>query len=410
MSAQIIRHPKNNSFGDEWKDDLILTATKNPKPLLANAITSFRRAPEWQGVLAYDEFALVTLLMRAPPWNRHQHNNWTPTPWTDRDDALATNWLQHQGINVNLSVATTAALTVAKDASFHPIKNYLNGLKWGGVPRVANFASNYLGADPSPYNEAVSNNMFIAAVARIMSPGCKVDSVPILEGTQGKGKSTAIEILFRPWFSDDIAELGSKDAAMQIRSAWCIEIAELASMGRADLEKVKAFITRRVDRFRPSYGRHVIEVPRQSVLFGTTNNDAYLKDETGGRRFWPIHCSGKIDLAAIERDRDQLWAEAVKLFNAGTPWWFTDSGTIDAAREEQDARYIGDPWENLIAVFTQSQPSVSVAEVLMSLGLEKGRWTQAEQNRVARCLKTIGWERYRGSSPLREWRYRPLSQ
>jgi predicted P-loop ATPase len=247
-------------------------------------------------------------------------------------------------------------------------------------------------------------------VARIMKPGCKADCVPILEGAQGKGKSSAIEILFRPWFSDDIAELGSKDAAMQIRSAWCIEIAELASMGRADIEKVKAFITRRVDRFRPSYGRHVIEVPRQSVLFGTTNNDEYLKDETGGRRFLPIRCSGNIDLAAIERDKDQLWAEALALFNAGTPWWFTDANTINAAREEQEARYIGDPWEHLIALFVQSQTSVSVAEVLMSLGLEKGRWGAAEQNRVARCLKTLGWARYRGPSPRREWRYRPLSQ
>src|ERR1700722_16714651 len=111
---------------------------------------------------------------------------------------------------------------------------------------------------------------------------------------------------------------------MQVRVAWGIEIAELASMMRAEIERVKAFITRSVDRFRPSYGRRVIEVPRQSVLIGTTNTDTYLKDETGGRRFWPVRCRDKIDLKKIERDKDQLWAEAVALFDAGTPWWFTD--------------------------------------------------------------------------------------
>src|SRR5262249_23113654 len=124
------------------------------------------------------------------------------------------------------------------------------------------------------------------------------------------------------------AELGTKDAAMQVRVAWGIEIAELASMTRGEIERVKAFITRKVDRFRPSYGRRVIEVPRQSVfIIGSTNSDAYLKDETGGRRFWPIPC-GNIDLKAIERDRKQLWAEAVVQFNAGTPWWIADTDTI----------------------------------------------------------------------------------
>ena len=144
--------------------------------------------------------------------------------------------------------------------------------------------------------------MFIAAVARIMQPGCKNDYMPIFEGAQDKGKSTAIDALFSPWFSDDLAELGTKDAAMQVRVAWGIEVAELAAMTRGEIERVKAFITRKVDRFRPSYGRRVIEVPRQSVFWGSTNADTYLKDETGGRRFWPIRCNG-IDVQAIKQDR-----------------------------------------------------------------------------------------------------------
>src|SRR5262249_5279943 len=222
------------------------------------------------------------------------------------------------------------------------IKDYLGGLEWDGVKRVENFATHYLGAAALPYHRAVSRCMFIAAVARIMRPGCKADYVPILEGPQDEGKSTAIELLFTPWFSDDLAELGTKDAAMQVRVAWGIEIPELASMQRAEIERIKAFITRKVDRFRPSYGRNVIHVERQSVFIGSTNADTYLKDETGGRRFWPIKC-GAIDLAAIKFDRDQLWAEAVALFDAGLPWWLTDKETVALTRHEQDARYIEDP-------------------------------------------------------------------
>jgi len=389
----------------DWRAGLLLSPKNTPKPLLANALIALRHAPEWQGVLGYDEFALVTMQLKPPPWLKHE-NNWTPRQWTDRDDALTADWLQHQDIGVTVNVAATAAETVAKDHSFHPIKSYLESLVWDGVERIPNFAARYLSAEDTPYYRAVSRCLFIAAVARIMRPGCKADYVPILEGAQDKGKSTAIELLFTPWFSDDLAELGTKDAAMQVRVAWGIEIAELASMTRGEIERVKAFITRKVDRFRPSYGRRVIEVPRQSIFIGSTNSDAHLKDETGGRRFWPIRCGGNIDLKAIERDRGQLWAEAVVQFNAGTPWWITDTEIVGLVRDEQAARYVDDPWREPIAQFLRSQADVSIGEVLSNLLIERGRWTQADQNRAARCLKVLGWERYRGPRPLREWRYR----
>jgi Virulence-associated protein E-like domain len=182
-----------------WRAALLVSAKNAPKPILANALIALREAPEWQGVLAYDEFALVTMQMKPPPWLSDE-DNWTPKQWTDRDDALAADWLQHQDIGVTVNVAATAAETVAKDHSFHPIKDYLGKLLWDGVERIANFAWCYLGAEDTPYHRAVSRCLFIAAVARIMRPGCKADYVPILEGAQDKGKSTAIELLFRPWF------------------------------------------------------------------------------------------------------------------------------------------------------------------------------------------------------------------
>jgi predicted P-loop ATPase len=395
------------SPGLDWHSELLLTATHKPKSLLANAVTALRCAPEWQGVLAYDEFQLTTMALRPPPWLKHEDNSWEPQRWTDRDDALTANWLQHQGICVRVGDVATAVEAVAMDAIFHPVRDYLHALEWDRTKRVIQFAETYLGAEASPYHSAVSRILLIAAVARIMQPGCKHDHIPILEGAQGRGKSTAIDLLFSPWFSDDLADLGTKDAAMQVRVAWGIEIAELAAMQRGEIEKVKAFVTRKVDRFRPSYGRRVIEVPRQSVFIGSTNADAYLKDETGGRRFLPIRC-GTIDPKAIKRDRDQLWAEAVALFKSGTPWWLTEISDVAHAREEQAARYQDDPWQEPIGRYVEGRDDVSVPDILtQALNLvEKGRWAQADQNRVVRCLKALGWSRYRRPRPAREWRYR----
>jgi predicted P-loop ATPase len=240
-----------------------------------------------------------------------------------------------------------------------------------------------------------------------MRPGCKADHVPILEAGQGKLKSSAVEALFTPWFTDDLAEFGSKDASMQIQGAWGVEIAELASMQRGEVERVKAFISRRTDRFRPSYGRYVIERPRQCNFVGTTNAEAYLKDETGGRRFWPVKC-GNINLDILARDRDQLWAESVAMYCKGTQWWLSDDSTVAAAAEAQAARYTPDAWQTPIAEHLATvSDCTSVAEILVDvLGIEKSRWDQQAQTRVARCLKIEGWERFRGPRPLRKHLYR----
>jgi len=298
---------------------------------------------------------------------------------------LTTDWLQHQGIGIAVTVAAAAVEAVAKDANFHPVRNYLRGLAWDGTQRVAGFAEKYLGAEATDYHRNVSRCMFIAAVARIMRPGCKHDHMPILEGAQDKGKSTAIDLLFTPWFTDDLAEFGSKDASMQVGAAWGIEVAELSAMTRSEIERVKAFITRKVDRFRPSYGRRVIEVPRQSVFVGSTNTLAYLKDETGGRRFWPIQC-GVIDAEAIRRDRDQLWAEAVALFDAGTPWWLTDAAAVAEANEQQADRYQEDPWQQPIAKYCEDRTDISIDEILSGLLGDRAREMDASRPQPHRAV------------------------
>jgi predicted P-loop ATPase len=391
-----------------WRSDLLLGAHKQPKPVVENALIALRGCPEWDGVLAYDEFAVTTMALRPPPWLQRLPNKWEPRRWTDDDDVRTTAWLQRNDICINsLRSVAAAVLTVARERSFHPIRDYLEGIEWDGGDRVEGFAANLLGAARTPYHENVSRVLLLSGVARIMQPGCKADCVPVLEGAQGIGKSTALKTLFAPWFSDDLAELGTKDASMQVRTAWCIELAELSAMSAAETEKIKSFISRSVDRFRPSYGRHVIEAPRQSVLIGTTNADIYLKDETGGRRFLPIQC-GHIDISAIERCKNQLWAEAVALYRNGSKWWLDDDSVAAAAAEEQDSRYLADVWEDKIANFVTQQPDVSVAEVLEGcLGIELGRWQRSDQMRVGRCLKHLKLTRYqKRDGEKREWRYR----
>jgi predicted P-loop ATPase len=272
-------------------------------PVLANAIAALRHAPEWGGVLAFNEFAFGTVALKPAPWGIVPRGE-----WTDNEDRLAAEWLQKQGILVSVDVAGQAAQTAARYHSIHPVKAYLHGLKWDGVQRVDTWLSAYVGAEGTEYASAVGSRWLISAVARIFRPGAKADCCLILEGPQGIRKSTALRTLAGEFFTDELADLGSKDAAMQTRGVWIIELSELDSLSHSEVARIKAFMSRTTDRFRPPYGMRLVESPRQCVFAGTVNHSTYLPDETAGRRFLPITC-GRIDVEALVRDRDQLWAE-----------------------------------------------------------------------------------------------------
>jgi predicted P-loop ATPase len=287
-------------------------------------------------VLGFNEFSLGTVALKAPAWQSEP----TGKEWTDHEDRLAADWLQHQDILITVEVAGQAVQAVARDRCFHPVKDYVNSLSWDGVKRIDVWLSQYLGAELTDYSKAMGARWLISAVARIYNPGAKADCCLILEGEQGTNKSTALRILAGDWFTDEIAELGSKDAAMQTRGVWIIEIAELDSMSRTEVGKIKAFMSRAVDRFRPPYGKRLVNSPRQCVFAGSVNHRSYLRDETGGRRFWPVAC-GSINIEDLARDRDQLWAEARDRFRSGSPWWLETRELTAHAEEEQADRESG---------------------------------------------------------------------
>jgi predicted P-loop ATPase len=411
MAPQHDREPE--TLTPKWHSDAAFQRNTNGglKANLFNAIKVLRHAPEFHGVLGFDEFTGRAVARKKTTWGG-------PGAWCDNDDRHACARIQAHGVDVSTDVAAQAVQTIALEHKFNPVREWLESLKWDGTLRLGTWLRDYLGVKDTLYARAVGQCWLISGVARIFKPGCKVDTCLILEGPQGIGKSRALKTMGGDYFTDEISDLGSKDAAMQVQGVWIVELSELDSMSKPEAGKIKAFMSRSVDRFRPAYGRRVEERLRQCIFAGTVNHQNYLKDETGGRRFWPVKCS-VIDLEGLAANRDQLWAEAVNRLDSGEQWWLPKELEQDAADEAAD-RYEGDPWDDSLAKWTSCLQSkdLSVSEALEhSIGMAKSQWKQTDRNRVARWLKSNGWERYCASAGtsssgttcgrrVREWRYR----
>jgi predicted P-loop ATPase len=366
-------------------------------PVVDNVYQILLNAPEWAGVIAFDEFSGRVMKLQPPPFERSE-----PGEWMDIDDARLELWLAERYSLRRLStdVITKGVLLAADAQRFHAVRDYLDGLKWDGVRRLHSMLWAYFGAnggDPSDYTEAVAVKWMVGAVARIYRPGCKMDNVLILEGEQGIQKSSALKALFDPWFTDAGFEIGSTDGYQIIRGMWCVELAELDGFNRAEASRSKAFFTRMEDRYRNPYGRKPVNVPRQGVFAGSVNHATYLKDDSGNRRYWPVTVTS-VELDALRRDRDQLWAEAVTEYRAGREWWVRASERA-MYEEQQDDRYTGDAYEDRIrswldatsSEFGGARPdSVTMSMLLGSaLKLDAGKWTLAEQQRVGKIMARI---------------------
>ncbi|SEN19152.1 putative DNA primase/helicase [Pseudomonas sp. ok272] len=389
-----------------WKDQLARSESGALIAHMQNVELILGNDERWAGVIGYSVFSSKIIKLRVAPYGGGAGD------WADIDDMRVMKWLAQQyNLRVKASHVVEAVSVVAHDHAFHPVCEYLERLVWDRVPRLDSWLTDVLGVQASDYSAKVGKRWLISAVARVMRPGCKADSVMILEGMQGEGKSTAMGILGGEWFMDTPFALGDKDSFQAIRGKWIVELGELDSFNKAESTKAKQFFSASTDTYRESYGRRTNDVPRQCVFVGTTNQEEYLKDATGNRRYWPVFCN-KVELDKLREIRDQLWAEAVFCFNAGDIWWVTKDESWMFV-EAQDERFVVDEWEGLILNWLEESQIGETAtgnEVLtQALKLDFGHWGKPEQMRVGAIMHRLGWRKKRmpalAKSGVRQWAY-----
>lgn len=395
---------------DKWKTDLIARADGSPKACGENVVTILSRSPETRGTIRFNEVS-KDIVVKGGPFDG------IPS------EVLAvavTDWLQRAwGIGLGVSDVGQRLLRVAYMNSYDPLRDYLLGVSWDGVPRVDDFLLHYCdalrlngqGDDITEHLRKVGRKWFISAVARALDPGCQVDTVLVMEGKQGRRKTSALRILGGEWFVETQLVLSDKDTQIMVASSWLVELSELASIRKTESNSLKAFLTRLRDKYRPPYGRVMTSAPRRCVFIGTTNDEDYLTDRTGNRRYWCVLCGPELynRLEEIRRDRDQLWAEAVTLFYAGEPWWLNESEQkiADAQAEERlgesaiEAR-IAEWWYGLHpAKRAENVTTTDIAEMVLKFPFD--RITRALQTEIGTALRRLGFDskrlRQHGSSP-----------
>ena len=297
--------------------------------------------------------------------------------WTQRDGTVLVVEDHHEaevglmlarqyGIHVNTKIVSEAVSWAAHRHTYSPVADFLTALEWDGVERISSWCSRYLGAPDDRVTQAMGRAWLIQAVARAMQPGCKADTVLIMRGPQGSGKSTSLSILGGDWFRDTPIDLASKDRFSALQGAWIYELAELDSLRRAEAQTLKAFVSSQRDSYRPSYGRNTRDVPRTTVFAGTTNDDEFLQDATGSRRWWVIETTA-CDAPALREDRDQLWAEAVHVYREGESWHLEQDLEADRAIVAQQYE-VSDPLAAPFEIWCDKLHDYTIAEAWSALG------------------------------------------
>lgn len=377
----------------DWRSEFLFTRDGTLKPDIFNVSLILQHDQAWEGVLGYCDFSYRIVKRKAPPFDQGRSGE-----WTDSDTAQLRIWLaQNYQLTPRSADAHDAVLVAAKMQSFHPVRDYLESLEWDGQRRLGTWLQDYLGVADTDYATAVGVKFLIAAVARVMRPPVKADCVLILEGDQGLGKSTALSVLGGEWFSDSPFGIGDKDGFTLLQGVWICELAELDSFNKVESTRAKQFFGSMEDRFRPAYGRCAETFPRQCVFSGTTNQDSYLRDATGNRRYWPVKAT-RIEDRHLREDRDQIWAEAMVMYQRGVPWWPADDEKHLFEAEQED-RFDSDVWEDTIYAWLKD-PSrtnhVRLVEVMeQALQLEPAQQKPPEQRRVANILTRLGWRKTR---------------
>lgn len=303
-----------------------------------------------------------------------------------------------------------AVTVTAHDNKFHPVREWLLSLKWDGTRRLDRWLPFYCNTKDTPYTRTIGKKVICAAVARILRPGCKFDHVVVLEGEQGVGKSMLCKALGGEYYGDFVIDPHNKDTVAVLQGKWIVELSEMEITRRAEANALKAFVSRETDKVRLAYGRMTSEFPRQCVFIGTTNQDDYLKDETGNRRFWPVRV-GKVDFLGIKKLRGQLFAEAIEMLKKGETLHLTDEAVQEEAKIEASERHMEHPWKERIAAWLE-EPEVDafgkvVAErkmfvpsrdiYVMALGGTDLKFGRHEGGVIAGIMRGLGWHRSNGA-------------
>ena len=327
-------------------------------------------------------------------WNElAQRVEWGGRPLEEQDLVDIQVILEAQNFDPPKGDLLNCVIRHAKRNSFHPVRDYLTGLRWDGTKRLDNWLQACLGAPASDYSRAIGRRSLIAAVARAFKPGCKVDTVLVIEGPQGLKKSTAIAALFgQDWTAESVNLFDQHNKmVMSMMGAWVVELAEFVAIQKRDQNIVKGLLTMQTDKVVLPYAKMLSSHPRQCVFFGTINPEdfGYLTDRTGNRRYWFVQAR-KIDLDLIRTKRDQIWAEAYAAFQAGERWWLED-GEERLAQEEAEVREEADPWEEILAERLEGVLTTTVSAALAEIGVPRERMGKVEQNRMGRVLRNLGF-------------------
>lgn len=343
-----------------WAEELLLDKNNKIKVNLRNLTLIFENDPLLQDKVALNDFS-GDFVKTGNLLGEKAQDKTNGDLWSDHEDIKIKYYLERRyDMQAGLPMIRESIDLVGHKKSFHPVKDYLKRVKWDGKPRVESLLIDYLGAKDSLYTRAVARKTLAAAIARVFKPGCKFDYVLILEGSQGKRKSSFVDTLARGWFTDDLKTFDKPRETVEVlKGKWIVEIPELQAFSKSEIETIKAFFSRRVERTREAFARRPGDYPRQCIFIGTTNDTKYLKDETGNRRFWPVHTERReIDIDKLEANIDQIWAEALEIYKSGEPLYL-DPEVEEIARREQAERLVDNPLAGQIESWLLTKVSVA---------------------------------------------------
>jgi putative DNA primase/helicase len=357
---------------------LELNANK-PWANINNVVRVLKRHPDLWNQLHYDEFR-SRVMVGGREW--HEENDGGALCLKLQND-LKLNRLTITTVNESVNV-------YAHTRGTHPVKEWLESrAPWDGEQRLLHLCNKGFGSDDALYEQEVGRCFMVGMIARIYQPGCQVDSMPVFEGRQGIGKTSALNALASPWYAQNTADIRDKDFMQNLSGYWLVEISELDSFYGASMERIKAVISDRNDVYRESYGRRSHSHPRQSVFAGTTNLDTWHHDETGARRFWPVQCRN-INLDWIKEMREQLFSEALHRYRAGEDWWKVPD---EGARSAQDFRYSEDPWQPIIERLVAGKDETTSEDIFDGLDIAAADRVHYMTTRISKVMRRMGWER-----------------